>query len=180
MLRNVVGRRGLISKISKSLKCSQTNLKQGSRDSNTFLKHFCTTTELATTNDALRPTGSPRKGDRANKRVAFPNHRVILKHNRSKLEIEQNKIALKVSPTMSKWEIREILQRAYGLPVKKVNTVNFDGNVKRWQGRHLYRTKKWKKAIVELEPRFEGDTFGWPFETDVDSSEVTEEVAEAP
>ena len=63
---------------------------------------------------------------------------------------------------LSKWEIREILQRAYGLPVAKVNTVNFDGNVKRWQGRYLYRTKKWKKAIVQLEPRFEGDTFGWP------------------
>jgi ribosomal protein L23 len=90
------------------------------------------------------------------------------------LEIEQNKIALKVSPTMSKWEIREILQRGYGLPVKKVNTVNFDGNVKRWQGRHLYRTKKWKKAIVELEPRFEGDTFGWPFETDAKTQDEIE------
>ena len=133
--------------------------------------------EIATTSsttNALKQTGSPSQGDRANKRVAFPNHRVILKQNRSKLEIEQNKIALKVSPTMSKWEIREILQRGYGLPVKKVNTVNFDGNVKRWQGRHLYRTKKWKKAIVELEPRFEGDTFGWPFETDAKTQDEIE------
>ena len=132
--------------------------------------------EIATssTTNALKQTGSPSQGDRANKRVAFPNHRVILKQNRSKLEIEQNKIALKVSPTMSKWEIREILQRGYGLPVKKVNTVNFDGNVKRWQGRHLYRTKKWKKAIVELEPRFEGDTFGWPFETDAKTQDEIE------
>ena len=132
--------------------------------------------EIATssTTNALKQTGSPSQGDRANKRVAFPNHRVILKQNRSKLEIEQNKIALKVSPTMSKWEVREILQRGYGLPVKKVNTVNFDGNVKRWQGRHLYRTKKWKKAIVELEPRFEGDTFGWPFETDAKTQDEIE------
>ena len=60
--------------------------------------------EIATssTTNALKQTGSPSQGDRANKRVAFPNHRVILKQNRSKLEIEQNKIALKVSPTMSK------------------------------------------------------------------------------
>eukprot|EP00939_MAST-03C_sp_MAST-3C-sp1_P003926 g3926.t1 len=63
---------------------------------------------------------------------------------------------------MGKWEIKEILQRAYGLKVAKVNTQNYDGKVKRWQARHMFRSNKWKKAIVRLEPRFEGDTFGWP------------------
>lgn len=56
---------------------------------------------------------------------------------------------------MTKHEIKEYLTKVYGVDVKKVNTMNYEGKHKRAGagrtfGRHVYKERDWKKAIVTL------------------------------
>jgi large subunit ribosomal protein L23 len=60
----------------------------------------------------------------------------------------------RVLPKMTKWEIKEYLTKIYQLPVKKVNTMNYDGKRKRIFGRtaiHYYKYADFKKAVVTFE-----------------------------
>ena len=59
------------------------------------------------------------------------------------------KYSFKVAPTASKTEIKAAVEKAFGVEVVKVNTVNNDGKVKR-QGQYVGRTASYKKAIVTL------------------------------
>lgn len=55
---------------------------------------------------------------------------------------------------MTKHEIKEYLTEIYKLPVKKVNTMNYDGKRKRIFGRtkaHSYKYADFKKAVVTFE-----------------------------
>eukprot|EP00591_Stephanopyxis_turris_P009044 CAMPEP_0195518102 /NCGR_PEP_ID=MMETSP0794_2-20130614/12256_1 /TAXON_ID=515487 /ORGANISM="Stephanopyxis turris, Strain CCMP 815" /LENGTH=65 /DNA_ID=CAMNT_0040647015 /DNA_START=254 /DNA_END=451 /DNA_ORIENTATION=+ len=55
---------------------------------------------------------------------------------------------------MTKHEIKEYLTKIYNLPVKKVNTANYDGKRKRIIGKRFtvyYKYKDWKKAIVTFD-----------------------------
>ena len=55
---------------------------------------------------------------------------------------------------MTKWEIREYLTKIYGLPVRKVNTMNYMGKRKRVGGtkRTIYfKYVDFKKAIVSFD-----------------------------
>jgi large subunit ribosomal protein L23 len=64
----------------------------------------------------------------------------------------------RVLPRMTKHEIKEYLQKIYGLPVKKVNTMNFLGKRKRvpTERRVLYyKYKDFKKAIVTFDSSFQ-------------------------
>ena len=47
-------------------------------------------------------------------------------------------------------EIKKYLEQVYDLRVRKVNTANYDGKVKRSKG-GLYKRPDWKKAYVMLE-----------------------------
>ena len=67
----------------------------------------------------------------------------------------RNKVVFHVVPSMTKHEVKEYLTKVYDVPVTKVNTMNYDGKWKRAGvgrkfGRHLYRERDWKKAIVTL------------------------------
>lgn len=55
-----------------------------------------------------------------------------------------------VHPSATKGQIKEAVEKMFdGAKVDKVNTMNYDGKVKR-RGRTFGRTSKYKKAIVKL------------------------------
>jgi large subunit ribosomal protein L23 len=57
-------------------------------------------------------------------------------------------------PRMTKHEIKEYLTKIYELPVKKVNTMNYDGKRKRLFSRTgivYYKYKDFKKAVVTFD-----------------------------
>ena len=59
----------------------------------------------------------------------------------------------RVLPKMTKHEIKEYLTKIYNLPVKKVNTMNYDGKKKtRYTKAGIIegRSKSYKKAIIQL------------------------------
>ncbi len=64
---------------------------------------------------------------------------------------EKNQYAFKVSPKASKFEIASAVEAIYGVKVKSVNTMNYQGKPKR-AGRSpmVGRRANWKKAVVTL------------------------------
>jgi len=64
---------------------------------------------------------------------------------------EQSKYAFKVNPKCSKQEVAGAVEKLYGVKVKSVNVINYDGKPKR-SGRSIVmgRRPNWKKAIVTL------------------------------
>lgn len=55
---------------------------------------------------------------------------------------------------MTKHEIKEYLTKIYDLPVKKVNTMNYEGKRKRVMSRTgmaFYKYKDFKKAVVTFD-----------------------------
>lgn len=64
----------------------------------------------------------------------------------------------RVPPRMTKHEIREYLTKIYDLPVRKVNTMNYEGKRKRVMSRSgiaFFRYKDFKKAVVYFEDSFQ-------------------------
>ncbi|ALP02041.1 50S ribosomal protein L23 [Clostridioides difficile] len=49
----------------------------------------------------------------------------------------------------NKTEIKKAVEKVFGVSVDKVNTLNYDGKVKR-MGRTQGRTSSFKKAVVKL------------------------------
>ena len=64
---------------------------------------------------------------------------------------EKNQYAFKVDPKASKFEIAAAVETIYGVKVKSVNTMNYQGKPKR-AGRSpmVGRRSNWKKAVVTL------------------------------
>ena len=71
-----------------------------------------------------------------------------------RLKEKFNKYAFEVEMKTNKIEIRQAVERIFGVTVVKVNTMRVHGKVKR-RGRSVGRRPDWKKAIVTLR---EGDT----------------------
>lgn len=59
-------------------------------------------------------------------RVFFPQFTMTLMRRASAAQ-PPNNFVFRVDPKMTKLEIREYLQKVYGLPVQRVATVNYDG-----------------------------------------------------
>ena len=66
------------------------------------------------------------------------------------LQKKPNEAVFKVSSMLNKLDIKQYLEKIYGLDVLKVNTMNYLGKVKR-VGRSSFRRSGWKKAIVTLD-----------------------------
>ena len=110
---------------------------------------------------------APIKGEegfveRAQKRVPFPTNHITLRLERNATMKRENKFVFIIPPRMSKWELKQILTKVYDVDVLKINVANYDGKIQKWQRQHIYKEKDYKKAIVRLQPRFPGDTFGLP------------------
>ena len=61
----------------------------------------------------------------------------------------ENKNTFGVSKQANKTEIKKAVEAIFGVNVEKVNTLNYDGKVKR-MGRSVGRTASFKKAVVKL------------------------------
>lgn len=64
---------------------------------------------------------------------------------------EIKRYTFEVPKTVNKLEIKYAVEEVFGVKVAKVNTMNYDGKLKR-MGRNEGRRASWKKAIVTLKP----------------------------
>ena len=62
---------------------------------------------------------------------------------------QEKKYTFKVAVDASKTEVRLAVEEIFGVEVKKVNIMNYDGKLKR-MGRTMGRIAAYKKAIVTL------------------------------
>ena len=67
----------------------------------------------------------------------------------SMADMAENKYTFEVSKKANKTEIKKAVETIFGVNVEKVNTLNYDGKVKR-MGRSVGRTASFKKAVVKL------------------------------
>ena len=75
---------------------------------------------------------------------------------RSTIESSKGKYTFVVDKNANKVQIRQAVEELFSVKVLKVNTVNYDGKMKR-QGVHSGKTPSWKKAVItiDLEPEAE-------------------------
>ena len=62
---------------------------------------------------------------------------------------QDKKYTFKVAVDANKTEVKSAVEEIFGVEVAKVNSMNYDGKVKRL-GRSVGRTSAYKKAIVTL------------------------------
>ena len=80
--------------------------------------------------------------------------RPIITEKSMKVELDREgneikKYTFEVPKTVNKLEIKYAVEEVFGVKVAKVNTMNYDGKLKR-MGRNEGRRAAWKKAIVTL------------------------------
>ena len=78
-------------------------------------------------------------------------HDIIIKPivtEQSMAAMAENKYTFVVSKSANKTEIKKAVEAIFGVNVEKVNTLNYDGKVKR-MGRSVGRTASFKKAVVK-------------------------------
>ena len=80
--------------------------------------------------------------------------RPIITEKSMKVELDRDgneikKYTFEVPKTVNKLEIKYAVEEVFGVKVAKVNTMNYDGKLKR-MGRYEGRRASWKKAIVTL------------------------------
>ena len=74
---------------------------------------------------------------------------------KSTLLQERGKYVFEVAPQANKAQVKEAVERAFGVKVTAVNIANTKGEVRRMGGARIIRTPTVKKAVVTLRP---GDT----------------------
>ena len=62
----------------------------------------------------------------------------------------EKKYVFEVAPTAGKIEIKDAVEKIFGVKVAKVNTINYDGKAKRLGAGRPGKRKSWKKAYVQL------------------------------
>ena len=77
----------------------------------------------------------------------------IVTEKATKLSEKLNRYTFRVSPEANKYQIKDLVEKIYGVNVKSVNTANMRANRKqRWTKSGLLRgtTARWKKAYVTV------------------------------
>lgn len=64
-------------------------------------------------------------------------------------QAQMKKYTFKVARTATRTQVKQAVEEAFDVEVKKVNIMNYSGKVKR-MGRNVGRTAAYKKAIVTL------------------------------
>ena len=62
----------------------------------------------------------------------------------------ETKYVFEVAPEAGKVEIKNAVEKVFGVKVASVNTINYDGKKKRLGAARQGRRKSWKKAYVQL------------------------------
>lgn len=78
---------------------------------------------------------------------------ILLTEKSSRMREGDHKVIFEVVPTANKIEIKNAIQKLFGVTVLDVNTMRLRGKEKR-MGRGYAKLRNWKKAIVTLK---EGD-----------------------
>ncbi|HAL62713.1 MAG TPA: 50S ribosomal protein L23 [Chloroflexi bacterium] len=65
------------------------------------------------------------------------------------MQSEQGMYTFEVDRRANKLQVKEAVEKVFGVDVVSVNIINVPGKPRRW-GRHVSRTPSWKKAIVKL------------------------------
>ena len=87
-------------------------------------------------------------------RMWMPNHPIFLVAARNRTPRHPMYAAFRCPPKMTKHEIKEYLTKIYDLPVRKVNTMNYEGKRKRVvgsRGSAYYKYADFKKAVVYMD-----------------------------
>jgi large subunit ribosomal protein L23 len=79
--------------------------------------------------------------------------RPLLTEKANELKEQSQKVVFEVAPDANKIEIRQAVEKMFGVKVSDVNTSVARGKWKR-QGKFMGRRKNWKRAVVTL---LEGD-----------------------
>jgi len=105
---------------------------------------------------AKQPTKSPKKG------IQLEPHQIILRPlvtekgvHRSTRQIQY---AFEVNPLADKDDVRHAIEELFEVTVTKVRTQNRKGKPRRYRFRYG-QTKRWKKAMVTLDPEHRIDFF---------------------
>ncbi len=69
--------------------------------------------------------------------------------------LRENKYVFKVPLHVGKIEIKKAVEEIFKVRVDKVRTMQVKGKPRKWRGRMVGKTSRYKKAIVKLK---EGDT----------------------
>lgn len=69
---------------------------------------------------------------------------------RSMEATDAKKYVFEVAPEAGKVEIKNAVEKIFGVKVAKVNTINYDGKTKRLGAGRPGSRKSWKKAYVQL------------------------------
>ena len=64
--------------------------------------------------------------------------------------VSEKKYVFEVAPDAGKVEIKNAVEKIFGVKVAKVNTINYDGKAKRMGAGRPGTRKSWKKAYVQL------------------------------
>lgn len=81
--------------------------------------------------------------------------RIRLTEKGSAQQEKTNSYVFAVDPDANKIQIRDAIEKLYpNVTVKRVNTMNYDGKLRRQHTKQRGRTSSWKKAVVTLK---EGD-----------------------
>lgn len=74
---------------------------------------------------------------------------IILTEKATRLREGQNQVIFEVVPTANKIEIKNAIQKLFGVTVLDVNTMLIRGKMKR-MGRGYAKLRNWKKAVITL------------------------------
>ncbi len=77
---------------------------------------------------------------------------------KSNLEVASGKYTFIVDVNATKTEIRQALERLFQVKVLKVNTMNYDGKLKR-MGVHVGPRSDWKKAVIKIDLDPKADSY---------------------
>ncbi|HBR02676.1 MAG TPA: 50S ribosomal protein L23 [Ruminiclostridium sp.] len=69
---------------------------------------------------------------------------------KSNMDIAEGKYTFIVAKKATKTEVKQAVEKLFGVKVVSVNTVNYDGKEKR-QGVHVGKTEAFKKAVVKID-----------------------------
>jgi len=103
-----------------------------------------------------QPKTAPKTG------VQLEPHQIILRPLVTEKGVHrstrQNQYAFEVNPLADKYDVRKAIEALFEVTVLKVRTQNRKGKPRRYRFRYG-QTKRWKKAMVTLDPEHRIDFF---------------------
>ncbi len=84
--------------------------------------------------------------------------RPLITEQGTHLASTQSAYSFEVNKRANKNQIKNAVEKIYGVKVLRVRTANREGKYRR-RGRTYGRTPSWKKAVVFLEPEYHIDLF---------------------